>query len=121
VRLRAVTEARGGSAPHHEDMTSSTPPYKELRRSRSDRMLAGVCGGMARYFNIDPVAARVAFVVVVVMTGGLAAVAYALAAVVMPEEPAPAPVWPGAATEPPVPPAPATPTEPPAPPAPPAG
>lgn len=35
-----------------------------LRRSKSDRMIAGVVGGLARYFSIDPTLARVIFVVV---------------------------------------------------------
>ena len=35
-----------------------------LRRSKSDRMIAGVMGGLARYFSIDPTLARVIFVVV---------------------------------------------------------
>ena len=34
-----------------------------LRRSRSDRMIAGVVGGLARYFGIDPTLARVIYVV----------------------------------------------------------
>jgi phage shock protein C len=35
-----------------------------LRRSRDDRMIAGVVGGLARYFSIDPTLARVGFVVI---------------------------------------------------------
>jgi phage shock protein C len=34
-----------------------------LRRSRSDRMIAGVVGGLAKYFGIDPTLARVIYVV----------------------------------------------------------
>jgi phage shock protein C len=36
---------------------------RPLRRSRDDRMLAGVCGGLAEYLGIDPTLARVGFVV----------------------------------------------------------
>jgi phage shock protein C len=65
--------------------------YKQLRRSRSDRMFAGVCGGLAHYFNIDPVAARVAFGVLTIITGGALVLGYLVAWIVMPEEtPAPA-------------------------------
>jgi phage shock protein PspC (stress-responsive transcriptional regulator) len=40
------------------------PDFKSpLRRSRSNRMIAGVVGGLARYFNIDPTLARVLYVV----------------------------------------------------------
>ena len=41
-------------------MTSVRAP---LRRSRSDRMVAGVVGGLARYFGIDPTLARVLYVI----------------------------------------------------------
>jgi len=62
--------------------------YKILRRSRDDRMVAGICAGFARYLNLDPVAARVIFVALAVITGGGALVAYFLAWLIMPEEPA---------------------------------
>jgi phage shock protein PspC (stress-responsive transcriptional regulator) len=58
---------------------------KRLERSRSDRMLAGVCGGLARYFDIHPAFYRVGFVVLTLL-GGAGIVIYAAAALVMPEE-----------------------------------
>jgi phage shock protein C len=67
----------------------STPagqPYRPLRRSRDNRMVAGICAGAARYLNIDPVAARVLFVVAAVFSGGTALVAYVIAWFVMPED-----------------------------------
>jgi phage shock protein C len=67
--------------------------YKTLRRSRTDRMLGGVCGGFARYLGIDPVAARVLYVIGTFFTGGLLIPAYAIFWIVMPEEQA-APAWP---------------------------
>src|SRR2546428_8842047 len=42
-------------------MPSATP--RVLRRSRDDRVIAGVCGGLGRYLGVDPVLLRVAFVV----------------------------------------------------------
>ena len=39
-----------------------------LRRSRDDRMIAGVVGGLARYFSIDPTLARVGYVVISLMS-----------------------------------------------------
>ena len=36
---------------------------KKLLRSKNNRMLAGVCGGIAEYFNIDPTIARIIYVV----------------------------------------------------------
>jgi len=39
-----------------------------LRRSRNDRMIAGVVGGLARYFGIDPTLARAGYVVISVLS-----------------------------------------------------
>jgi phage shock protein PspC (stress-responsive transcriptional regulator) len=58
---------------------------KRLERSRSDRMLAGVCGGLARYFDIHPAFYRVGFVVLTLI-GGAGILIYAAAALVMPDE-----------------------------------
>jgi phage shock protein C len=66
------------------------PSYKMLRRSRTDRMVGGVCAGAARYLGIDPVAARVLFVLATFITGGALLIAYAIMWIVIPEEP----VWP---------------------------
>ena len=43
---------------------------KRLYRSRNDRMIAGVCGGIAEYFNIDPVIVRI-ITVILLLPGGL--------------------------------------------------
>jgi phage shock protein PspC (stress-responsive transcriptional regulator) len=58
---------------------------KRLERSRSDRMVAGVCGGLARYFDIHPVFYRVGFVVLTLL-GGAGILIYAAAALVIPDE-----------------------------------
>ena len=58
---------------------------KRLERSRSDRMVAGVCGGLARYFDIHPAFYRVGFVVLALL-GGAGILIYAAAALVMPDE-----------------------------------
>lgn len=62
------------------------PPYRLLRRSRSDRMLAGVCAGLARYLKVDPTLVRVGFAVLAIITWGVALLAYLIAWIVMPEE-----------------------------------
>jgi len=74
-------------------MTETPSSYQTLRRSRTDKMLAGVCGGFARYLGIDPVVARVLYVLGTFFTGGALILAYAILWIVMPEEPA-APAWP---------------------------
>ena len=61
------------------------PAVKPLQRSRSDRMLAGVSGGLASYFEIHPAFFRVGFVVLTLL-GGAGIVIYAAAALVMPDQ-----------------------------------
>ena len=56
-----------------------------LRRSTDDRVLAGVCGGIGRYFGIDPVLIRIAFVVLT-LAGGAGVLAYLIGWVAIPEE-----------------------------------
>src|SRR5438046_8365049 len=76
-------------APQHpgdmNETTAEQPAVKRLERSRSDRMLAGVCGGLARYFDIHPAFYRVGFVVLTLL-GGAGILIYAAAALVMPDE-----------------------------------
>ncbi len=63
--------------------------YKQLRRSIKDRMVAGVCGGIGAYANIDPTVVRLAAVLLFFVTGPGVVVAYIVMALVIPEEPAP--------------------------------
>ncbi|MFZ9857448.1 MAG: PspC domain-containing protein [Roseiflexaceae bacterium] len=62
---------------------------KRLERSRSDRMISGVCGGIARQFNLDTVIVRGLFVIVALIPGmlGVAAILYVVAIFLIPEEP----------------------------------
>lgn len=69
-------------------------PYRQLRRPVTDRMLAGVASGLGRYFAVDPTLVRVVFAVAVVLTGGVALLAYPVMWFLMPAEPAGAPAWP---------------------------
>jgi len=59
---------------------------KRLHRSKNNRMLAGVCGGLARYFDIDPVLVRVLAVVFLVAFNIMAVLAYLLLAIIVPIE-----------------------------------
>jgi phage shock protein C len=65
--------------------STDTVEARQLRRSRSDRTLAGVCGGLAAYFEIHPAVFRVAFVVLTLL-GGAGVLIYVAAAAVMPAE-----------------------------------
>jgi phage shock protein C len=69
-------------------------PYRRLLRPLDDRIVAGVCSGIGRYFGVDPVLIRVAFAIFAVVTWGTALIAYPVMWFLMPEEPAPAqPAW----------------------------
>lgn len=60
---------------------------KRLYRSSSDRMLSGVCGGLAAYFGVDPTLVRIAAVVLLFVSGGTAGLAYIVAMFIVPKEP----------------------------------
>ena len=59
---------------------------KELKRSQTDRMVAGVCSGIGVYLGIDPNVIRLVWVVVTVFGVGLGLLAYLLAWIIIPEE-----------------------------------
>ena len=59
---------------------------KKLYKSRTDRKLAGVCGGIAQYTGIDSTLVRLALVLFCI-AGGSGVILYLVAALVMPEEP----------------------------------
>lgn len=61
-------------------------PAKKLYRSRSDRRISGVCGGLANYFNIDATLVRLLFLLGLLFVGGTF-FAYLVLMIVIPEEP----------------------------------
>lgn len=65
--------------------TGKTPGPRRLLRSHDDRVIAGVCGGLARHFNIDPVIFRVGFVASAFL-GGLGVIVYLALLVAVPED-----------------------------------
>ncbi len=56
---------------------------KRLYKSSENRMLCGVCGGIAEYFNIDPTLVRLVWVIITCF-GGAGILAYIIAAVIIP-------------------------------------
>lgn len=58
---------------------------KRLHRSKNQRMICGVCGGVGEYFNIDPTIIRLAWILFSV-AGGSGLLVYFIAAIVIPEE-----------------------------------
>ena len=61
------------------------PPYRPLLRTRDDRVVAGVAGGLGRWLNIDPVIFRVTFAVLTLF-GGLGVVGYLVGYLLIPDE-----------------------------------
>ena len=62
------------------------PAPRKLYRSRSDRMLGGVCGGLADYLGVDVTVVRLIAVATIVLPGP-SVIAYLLAWIIVPEEP----------------------------------
>ena len=61
--------------------------YRKLYRSRKERMLAGVCGGIGEYFGIDPTLVRLIWVVAGLFGGPVALVGYLIFMIVVPDAP----------------------------------
>jgi phage shock protein C len=60
--------------------------YKQLTRSTSNRMIAGVCAGLADYFGIDPTIVRLLTVLAFFTGFGGIALVYLVMAIVVPEQ-----------------------------------
>ena len=73
----------GPSRDHGRMETRDRNEPRRIRRSRDDRMLGGVCGGIAKHFDIDPVIVRIAAIVLACAVGA-GAVAYVAAWILMP-------------------------------------
>ena len=58
---------------------------KRLRRSRSDKVISGICGGLGEYFGIDPVIFRIIFILIA-LPGGVSILVYFLLWLVIPLE-----------------------------------
>ena len=59
---------------------------KKLTRSRSDRMLAGVCGGLAAYFGLDPSLVRIGYALLTFFTEFAGIPVYLIMWLIVPEE-----------------------------------
>lgn len=60
---------------------------KKLYRSKSNKMLAGVCGGLAKYFHIDPTVVRIIFALLLLPGGLPGFIPYVVLWLVVPEDP----------------------------------
>lgn len=60
--------------------------YKKLKRSRVNRMLCGVCGGLGEYVGIDPTVVRIIWLIASICSVGTGFVVYLIAAIIIPDE-----------------------------------
>ena len=60
--------------------------HKKLYRSKKERMIAGVCGGIGEYLNADPTIVRLIWAFATIITAGLGIIAYAVAWIIVPEK-----------------------------------
>ncbi len=58
---------------------------KRLQRSRTEKMIGGVCGGLAEYFSVDPTIVRILWVLITLL-GGAGIILYVVLWVIMPLE-----------------------------------
>ena len=59
---------------------------KKVTRSRNNKMICGVCGGIGEYFNIDPTVVRLLWAILTAGGFGSGLLVYIIAAIVVPEE-----------------------------------
>lgn len=78
----AMSEDRTNDDVHSKN--DRTP--KRLYRTTDEKMLAGVCGGLARYFNLDPTLVRVVVALLTLVTSGSGIIAYIVLMFVMPQQ-----------------------------------
>jgi phage shock protein C len=67
-------------------MTDGSGGSKVLYRPRNDRMVGGVCAGLAKYIGMDVTLMRVIWVVGTIITGGAGLLAYLVTWIIMPDE-----------------------------------
>ena len=59
---------------------------KRLYRSSTNKMVCGVCAGVAEYFGIDPTVVRFAWVILTLISAGAGLIGYIAAAIIIPEQ-----------------------------------
>lgn len=72
---------------HSKDEVIMTKNIKHLYRSTTNCKIAGVCGGLGEYFNVDPSIMRLLYILVILFSVGFGIIAYLVMWVVIPSEP----------------------------------
>ena len=60
---------------------------KRLYKSRKNKVIDGVCGGIAEYMEVDPVLVRLIAALLIIFSGGIVVIAYILCMIIMPNQP----------------------------------
>lgn len=81
ILVVAMIIKNGGIKRKENDIMAND--YKELRKSSTNRMICGVCGGVGEYFNVDPTIVRLIFALIGCTGTGI--IAYLVMAIVMPD------------------------------------
>ncbi len=93
LRVNGLALTKGGESPDaqrqlvHNNQAMTNPPerpYRRLTLSVNNKMFAGVCGGIAEYFGVDPTLVRLAAVVLALL-GGSGLFIYGVAWIIMPK------------------------------------
>jgi phage shock protein C len=71
------------------EMPPPAAPYRTFRRSRTDKKIAGVCGGLAKYFSIDSTLLRLLYIILCLASFGAGIVLYITLVLLVPYEPQP--------------------------------
>jgi phage shock protein PspC (stress-responsive transcriptional regulator) len=84
--LLVITSNRATKSEEDQDnITKNIPDLKKIYRSRDNRIIAGVCGGLGDYFNIDPVIIRLIWIFASFASVGLGILVYAVLVFVFPD------------------------------------
>jgi phage shock protein PspC (stress-responsive transcriptional regulator) len=89
-----VNDTQGDAPQEPTEPTAEAPPQRRLTRARADRVIGGVCGGLGRYFNVDPIFFRIG-AVGLAFVGGAGLLLYLAALLLVPAEGDSAAVAPG--------------------------
>ncbi|MFC2150002.1 PspC domain-containing protein, partial [Calditrichota bacterium] len=87
LRKRVDSKTDVSSQPRILAVTEVEKDKKRLYRSRSEKIISGICGGIGVRMNLDPVIVRVIWILGTIATHGLGLVAYLLFLLIMPLEP----------------------------------
>lgn len=80
-------EGKTDTMTYEDDGWREDQEMKRLYRSRKDKLLGGVCGGIGEYFKIDPVIVRIIWVVTAIASLGTAILVYLLLWILVPRSP----------------------------------